>query len=316
LDILILGGTRFLGRALVESAFARGHRVTLFHRGRTAPELFPGIERILGDREHDLDRLSGRRWDAAFDTCGFVPRIVRAAAARLAGSVSHYTYVSSISVYAEPLARGSDERAPLAKIADESVEEVTGETYGALKELCERAVEAELPGRALHARAGLLVGPHDYTDRFPYWVARMARGGDVLVPDAPDQPAQFIDARDLADWLVRMAEVRTAGTFNLTGPATPLTLGEFLLACCAALGANARLVPVAESFLKEHGVTPWTELPIWTAGDVGHTSVNVSKALEHGLTLRPLEATIRDTAEWRRSTPASASAGTTLSTPR
>lgn len=315
MDVLILGGTRFLGRALVESALARGHRVTLFHRGRTGAALFPEIERILGDRERGLERLAGRRWDAVFDTCGFVPRIVRANAERLAGSAGHYTFVSSISVYADPVAPGSDERAPLAKLADERVEQVTGETYGGLKALCEGVVETAFPGRALHARLGLLVGPHDYTDRFPYWVTRIARGGDVLVPDAPDQPVQFIDARDAAGWMVRMAEARTAGVFNLTGPLEPLALGGFFAAARAALASDARFVPVAGEFLKEQGVVPWTELPLWTAGDVGFVAVKTSRAVANGLAFRPLAETIRDTLAWRRVTPASEGAGSTLATP-
>ncbi|MGH7741015.1 MAG: NAD-dependent epimerase/dehydratase family protein, partial [Candidatus Eiseniibacteriota bacterium] len=175
MDILILGGTRFLGRALAEAALERGDRVTLFHRGQSGAELLLRAEHIQGDREHDLGRLDGRRWDAVFDTCGFFPRMVTASARALAGRVPHYTFISSISVYAEPIRALSDESAPLATLADPATEAVTGETYGALKALCERAAESVMPGRVLSARAGLLVGPHDYTDRFPYWVARLKR---------------------------------------------------------------------------------------------------------------------------------------------
>jgi 2'-hydroxyisoflavone reductase len=299
-DILIFGGTRFLGRALVEAAIEHGHRVTLFHRGRTGARLFPDLEHVLGDRDGGLDRLDGRRWDAVFDTCGFVPRVVGDAVRRLADRAGHWTFVSTISVYAEPIAHRSDESAALATIADESAEAVTGESYGPLKALCERATLAAFPGRALIARAGLLIGPHDYTDRFPYWVTRIARGGDVLVPGALDQPLQLIDARDAASWLLRMAESRSAGTFNLTGPETPHTLGRLLEACRTVLASDARFVPVACDFLLEQGVVPWSELPLWTPENHGLMDVQVAAARARGLEFRPLADTIRDTLAWRR----------------
>jgi 2'-hydroxyisoflavone reductase len=298
-EILILGGTRFLGRGLATGALARGHRVTLFHRGLTAPALFPEAGHIHGDRDRDLALLRDRRWDAVFDTCGFVPRQVRAATEALSGRIGHYTFVSSISVYAEPLAPLSDESAPTATLADADTESVTGETYGALKAACERAAAAVLPGRVLNARAGLLVGPYDYTDRFPYWTRRIARGGDVLVPDALGRPLQLIDARDAAEWLIGMAERRASGTFNLTGPAEPLTLGGFLERCRAALASDACFVPVAESFLLERGVTPWTELPLWAPDGDGMMSVSLARARSQGLSHRALEETIRDTRLWQ-----------------
>ncbi|MBI1798522.1 MAG: NAD-dependent epimerase/dehydratase family protein [Candidatus Eisenbacteria bacterium] len=300
MNVLILGGTRFLGRALAEAALERGHRVTLFHRGQTGARLLPECERILGDRGSDLDRLGALTFDAVFDTCGFVPRVVRAAAVRLADSASHYAFISSISAYAEPLAIGAGEDAPLATLADPSREDVTGETYGALKALCEREISAAFGNRALIARAGLLVGPNDTTDRFPYWVKRLARGGDVMVPDAPLQPLQLIDVRDAAAWLVRMAEARAGGTYNLTGPARALSLGEFFGACRAALGSDARFVPVSESFLRERRVEPWSELPLWTGGGDGFLSVAIDRALASGLALRSLDATVLDTFAWSR----------------
>jgi 2'-hydroxyisoflavone reductase len=315
MDVLILGGTRFLGRALVEGARARGHRVTLFHRGKTGGALHAGVERILGDRERDLARLDGRRWDAAFDTCGFVPRVVRASTERLAGRVGHYGFVSTISVYAEPLAPHSDESAAVATLADESAESAAPESYGALKALCERAAERSLPGRVLCARAGLLVGPFDYTDRFSYWVRRIARGGDVLVPDALDQPVQFIDARDAAGWMIRAAESGITGTFNVTGPAAPLRFGAFLEAARAALGSEARFIPVAEDFLRARGVIPWSELPLWTAGDTGHTSIDVSRALARGLEFRALDETLRDTLEGLRTSPPTPGVGSAFPMP-
>ena len=299
MDALILGGTRFLGLAIANAAAARGDRVTVFHRGKTAAELPPGVEQILGDREHDLARLDGRRWDAVFDTCGFAPRIVRESVSALAGRIGHYTFVSTISVYAS-LAPGADESAPLARLADESVEEVTGETYGGLKALCERAAEDALPGRVLNLRAGLLIGPHDYTDRFPYWPRRIARGGDVLVPDAWSQPLQMIDARDAADWMLSAAEAGRTGPYNVSGPAQPLALGDFFERARSALNAEAQFVRVPNAFLLDRGVAPWTEMPLWTAGDQGFMAASLARSLAHGLRHRALETTIHDTLEWDR----------------
>jgi len=301
--LLLIGGTRFLGRHVAAAALARGHHVTLFHRGRTQPGLFPECERILGDRETDLERLDGRSWDAVVDTCGFVPRVVGETTRRLAGRIGHYTFVSSISVYADPVPVGADESAPLAELADPAVETITGATYGGLKALCERAADEALPGRALHVRAGLLVGPWDYTDRFSYWVRRFAAGGDVVVPDAPAQPVQWIDARDAAGWIVRAAESGVTGPVNLTGPRTPETLRGFLDRVEQGVGdpaarAPVRRVPVAPEFLAARGVQPWMELPIWAPDAEGFLSISIRRALELGLELRPLADTVRDTREW------------------
>jgi 2'-hydroxyisoflavone reductase len=304
-DILVLGGTRYLGRALAEAALERGDRVTLFHRGQTGAGLLPQAEHVLGDRERDLDRLAGRRWDAVFDTCGFVPRVVDASARSLAGRVGHYTFVSSISVYAEPSHPRADESAALATLADDTTEAVTGETYGALKALCERAAEVAMPGRVLNARAGLLVGPNDYTDRFPYWVARVERGGDVLAPDAWDQPLQLIDVRDAAAWLLDAASRSVSGPFNLTGPAAPFTFGGFLERANQALGGAARFVRVEESFLTEQGVQPWSEMPLWVPGGASFLDVSLARAVSQGLAWRPLEETLRDTLAWWKTLPAS-----------
>ncbi|MEO5618322.1 MAG: NAD-dependent epimerase/dehydratase family protein, partial [Candidatus Eisenbacteria bacterium] len=227
-------------------------------------------------------------------------RGVAETARRLASRVGHYTFISSISVYADPVPVGADESAPLATLADPAVETMSGETYGALKVLCEQEVESALPGRALHVRAGLLVGPWDYTDRFGYWVRRLAEGGDVLVPDVPDQPIQWIDARDAAAWIVLQAETGTAGVFNVTGPREPATLGDFVEQLRATVGATANLVPVSPGFLSGQGVEPWMEMPMWIPDVVGFLSLSISRALEHGLTLRPLSATCRDTHEWLR----------------
>ncbi len=299
MDLLILGGTRFLGRHLVEAALERGHRVTLFNRGVSGPELFPDVERLVGDRDGELSALQGRRWDAAIDTCGYVPRLVRASAGLLANAVDRYVFVSSISVYSEPVAPGADEEALVEELPDPSVEEVTGETYGGLKVLCERAAEEEMPGRVLNVRPGLIVGPHDPTDRFTYWPRRISRGSEVLAPDGPELPVQFIDARDLAGWTIDMCEERGTGTYNATGPDYALTMGRLIEECEAVGGGDAELVWVSEEFLIEQGVEPFTEMPLWVPREyAGLQGVDCGKAIEAGLAFRPLSETIRDVLEW------------------
>ncbi len=312
MKLLVLGGTRFLGRHVVAAALARGDQVTIFHRGRTEPALFPECEHVLGDRDTDLARLDGRSWDAVVDTCGFVPRVVDLAVRTLGPRIGHYVFVSSISVYRDPVPVGADETAPLASLDDPATEEVTGATYGALKAACERAAEAALPGRVTSVRAGLLVGPWDYTDRFPYWVRRLVEGGDVLVPDAASQPLQLIDARDLADWILGAIERRASGPFNLTGPAEPLTFGGCLDTIQRALASSARRIPVPAAFLGEQKVAPWSELPLWVPEVDGFLSVSLARARAAGLAFRPLEATVRDTWDWIRQTGGPAGAGSTI----
>ena len=299
MDLLILGGTGFLGRHLVEAALGDGHRVTLFNRGLSGPDLFPEVETIRGDRDGDLSVLQGRRWDAAIDTCGYVPRVVRASAGILADSVDHYTFVSSISVYSDTIEVGADEDAPVEELDDPTVEEVTGETYGGLKALCERAAEEEMPGRVLNVRPGLISGPHDPTDRFTYWPRRVAAGGEVLVPDRPERRVQFIDVRDLAAWIVKMAADRQPGTYNATGPDYELRMGTLLEACEAAGGGGATFVWVAEEFLEENGVEPFTELPLWVPREYcAMLEVDCGRAISAGLTFRPASETVRDVLEW------------------
>ncbi|HEX8620883.1 MAG TPA: SDR family oxidoreductase [Allosphingosinicella sp.] len=303
MKILILGGTLFLGRALVAAALERGHAVTLFNRGRHAREPLAGVETLTGDRDGGLDALRGRTWDAAIDTSGYVPRLVRASAERLASSVGRYVFISSLSVYAD-FSRPVDEDSPVATMPDESVEEVTGASYGPLKALSERAVEESLPGRALTIRAGLIVGPHDPTMRFSYWTARVARGGEVLAPGDPQTPVQLIDVRDLALWTVRMVEEGGTGVFNASGR-SGLTMGELLETCRSAGGGDARLTWVDEDFLSARGVLPWTHLPLWIppSGESHRyfQRVGCERALAAGLAFRPLSETVRDTLAWQRS---------------
>lgn len=302
--LLILGGTVFLGRHLAECALARGHSVTLFNRGRSNPDLFAdreGVTLLRGDRDGGLPALGRGRWDAVIDTSGYLPRIVGAAAAYLAARVEHYTFISSISVYANFHPPGPHEGSPLAVLADERTETVDGETYGGLKALCERAVESALPGRSLVLRPGLIVGPDDPTDRFSYWPLRAARGGEMLAPGRPGAPVQVIDVRDLCDWTLSLVEARAVGVYNVTGPSETITLGELLETCRASSDAESRLIWVEEPFLVEQGVTPFSELPCWvpTAAEGIHQA-GIARALEAGLHCRPLAETVADTLAWRR----------------
>lgn len=301
MDLLILGGTVFLGRHLVDAALAAGHQVTLLNRGRHGAELFPQVEKLRGDRDGGLDALAGRRWDAVIDTCGYVPRLVRASADLLAGSVEHYTFISSISVYRDLDQAPVDESSPVGVLADESVEEITGETYGPLKALCEQAAETAMPGRVLHVRPGLIAGPHDPTDRFTYWPWRVAQGGDVLAPGQPQRRVELIDGRDLASWILRMVEARRTGVYNATGPAYELTMGGLLETCERAAGSRAILTWVDEAFLLANGVAPWSELPLWLPeADNGVMAVDCRRAIAAGLAFRPLVETVQDTLAWLR----------------
>jgi 2'-hydroxyisoflavone reductase len=308
LKLLILGGTAFLGRHLVEAAQARGHEITLFNRGQRNPALFPDLEKLRGNRDGDLAALQGRRFDAAIDTCGFVPRIVRASAELLADAVDRYTFISSISVYADFSKRGIGEDAPVGTLEDETTEEVTNEAYGPLKALCEQAAERAMPGRVLNIRPGLIVGPHDPTDRFTYWPHRIAQGGEVLAPGRPERQVQFIDARDLAEWTIRMVEAKQTGVYNATGPDYLLTMGQVLEECMRQSGSDARLNWIDEKRLLEAGATPWMEVPLWipeTDPDApGFAATNCNKAFAAGLTFRPLAETVRDTLAWDATRPA------------
>ncbi len=293
--LLLLGGTKFLGKHVAAAALTSGHEVTLFTRGETNPGLFPEAEHLRGDRDGDLGALEGREWDAVVDTSGYVPRVVAASAQLLAGAVERYVFVSSISVYAD-FAEPRTESSPLARL-EEPTEEFRGPAYGALKALCEEEVERALPGRALLVRPGLIVGPDDPTDRFTYWPQRARRGGEVLAPTPPERPVQFIDVRDLAEWIVRMVEAGSTGPFNATGRPGEVTFGALLEAC----GAE-QVTWVDEAFLVEQEVGEWMELPLWIPAGDGEWRdfqlVDVSRALDAGLTFRPLAETIRDVPEW------------------
>jgi 2'-hydroxyisoflavone reductase len=304
--LLILGGTRFLGRHLAAEALARGHAVSLLHRGQSSADLFPEAEHLIGDRDGNLEPLRGREWDAVVDTSGYVPRIVRASAELLAGAVGHYAFISSISVYPGfPGVPRIDESSPVGTLGDPTVEEVTGDSYGPLKALCEQAAEALFPGHTLVVRPGLIVGPHDPTDRFTYWPHRVARGGEVLAPGRPGFPVQFIDARDLAAWTLTMAERGQAGTYNATGPSWPVTMGDLLEDSKRASGSDASLTWVPDAFLVEAGAEGWSELPLWVAEAEapGLSNVNCAKAYAAGLNFRSVAETVRDTLAWDATRP-------------
>ena len=308
MKLLILGGTSFLGRHIVEIAQARGHDITLFNRGQRNPDIFPNVEKLRGNRDGDLSALQGRSWDAAIDTSGYVPRVVRASAELLADAVGHYTFISSISVFSDFSVIGVDESSPVGTLDDPTVEEITGETYGPLKALCEQTVEHALPGRALIVRPGLIVGSYDPTDRFTYWPHRVAQGGEVLAPAHPDYPVQVIDAHDLAAWIVSMVEARQTGVYNATGPDYTLTLGSLLDTCRAVGGGDATITWVAEQFLLDREVEPWGQLPLWVPesdpANAGFSAVNCRKAIAAGLTFRPIADTVRDTLAWDATRPA------------
>jgi 2'-hydroxyisoflavone reductase len=301
MKLLVIGGTVFLGRHLVTAAVAAGHDVTLFNRGEHNPDLYPEVEKLRGDRDGELHALGGRSWDVVVDTCGYVPRVVRQSADLLSDSVERYIFISTISVYADSSTPDMDEDADVGTIADASVEDVTGQTYGPLKALCEQTVEEVLHGRCVIVRPGLIVGKWDPSDRFTYWPHRIAQGGDVLVPGRSERRVQLIDGQDLGAWIIRLGEERRIGVFNATGPNGCLTMGEVVEGCKRVSGSDARFAWVDEQFLLDAQVQPWMELPLWVP-DVpdmaGFNSVSIQRAVHAGLQFRPLEDTIRDTLEW------------------
>jgi len=301
--LLVLGGTKFLGRHAVEAALTAGHEVTTFTRGQTNPELFPDVEHLHGDRDGDLGALAGRTWDGVVDTSGYVPRVVRQSAELLRDAVGRYVFVSSISAYgdfSEPIT----EETPVAELDDPETEEIA-ESYGALKAACERVVEGVYGNRSARVRAGLIVGPFDPTDRFTYWPRRIAAGGTVLAPGEPSAPVQFVDVRDLAAWLVQLALAGPGGVFNATGPAEPLTFAELLERMRAATGTDAEIAWTDDRLVLDAGVQPWTELPLWLPDDdyAGMARADISRAVDAGLAFRPLEETVLDTLAWDRSQP-------------
>ncbi len=304
MKLLVIGGTRFVGRAAVEEAAARGHDVTVFHRGPAEPEGFPDVEHVHGDRDGGLGALAGRSWDAALDTCGYVPRQIREVAATLGDAIGRYGFVSSISVYPDGTAPGATEATPTSEPpagAEEITDAALGPLYGPLKVACERAARAAFAGRCLTVRPGYVVGPHDHSDRFTYWVRRAAAGGEMLVPSPHSQPLQIVDARDLAGFLVRNLEAGTDDVFCVAGPEAPLTWGTAVPQLVATAGAGTQLTWVDGAFLTARlGDDVFEALPLWDVEDAGLHEIDTSKAGAAGLRRRSFAETAADTLAWDR----------------
>jgi 2'-hydroxyisoflavone reductase len=300
--LLVLGGTQFLGRAVVEAALERGHTVTLFNRGETNPDLFPEVEKLRGDRA--VDAIPDGEWTAVIDTSGYVPAVVRRSAEALRNSVERYLFVSSVSVYAG-FSEGPSEDSERARLTEGQPDDQmlsSYENYGALKALCEDVVVDVYGERAVIVRPGLVVGPHDPTGRFTYWPHRIARGGEFLVPGPPGEQVQFVDARDLGAWMVDLCEGRESGVFNATHPG--LRWAELVESCLRVTGSDGQPVWIDGDWLAEQAVGQWMELPLWLYDpeSVGMLDADVSRALAAGLRFRPLDDTVGGTLELAETT--------------
>ena len=316
LRILILGGTGFTGPFQVRYALERGHKVTVFNRGKTHPGETPKeVEQLIGDRNGQLDAIKNRKWDVVIDNPTMLPAWIRDAAQILKGNVERYVFISTISVFADTSKPGVDESAPLAKYTGADPMKETRDTviaskfalYGPLKALSEQEAEKWFPKQTLIIRPGLIVGPRDETDRFSYWPVRLDRGGEVLAPGDPSDPVQFIDGRDLAEWVIRMVEQRETGIYNATGPAKELGIGQMLDTIKSANKSNATFTWVNADFLEAQKVAPWSDMPVWIpprGEEAGGARISIQRALGKGLIFRPLADTARDTLAWFKSQPA------------
>lgn len=310
LRILILGGTAFTGPHQIKYALARGHKVTIFNRGRTEPtvhpEIFDQVEKLTGDRNDDLESLRGHEWDAVIDNSASIPRWVRQSAELLKDSAEVYLFTSSLSVHADNSKIGITEDDPVATIDDPTVEEITGQTYGALKALCEEEARKAFPEGAIIVRPHLIVGPGDRSDRWTYWPVRVARGGEVMAPGTPDDPTQYIDARDLAEFDIHLIENRALGTYSAVGPLAPLSMAELLYGMRAVVSNEISFTWVEADFLAEHEVAPWAHMTAWVPprGEMaGFAMFDNSRAVGAGLAYRPLALSARDTLEWWQTLP-------------
>lgn len=319
LNILILGGTGFTGPEQVEYALARGHKVTLFNRNRTRPDFFKGkVDQLIGDLAGDASALAGKKFDVVLDNPTTFPFWVRNAAQYLKGNVGHYIFISTISVYPDNSVPDANEDAPTTPMPAgvdpyTTVREHAGQYYGALKTFAEQEVARHYGAAHTIVRPGLIVGPLDRSDRFTYWPARIDQGGDVLAPDKPDDPCQFIDSRDLAEWTIRMAELRAFGVYNAVGPEKPLTIAEMLYGVKAVTTAGAQFTWVPWEFLEEQGVRPWRHMTVWQppyGRTAGYQRRKAEKAIAKGLTFRPLAVTARDTLDWHKTRPPEQQAAT------
>ena len=306
MKLLVLGGTKFLGRATVESALARGHEVTLFNRGQTNADMFPEAEKLRGDREDDLSALTGRTWDAVVDPSGYVPSVVRASAEKLAGSVGFYLFVSSLSAYADR-SKAMVEGDALEELGDMPDDRLLEDfsNYGALKALAEHAVAEKFPQTHANVRPGLIVGPHDPTGRFTYWPHRVARGGRVAAPAPPEERVQFIDVRDLANWMVGLCE-RDGDGGQLNAVNEGVSWSDLLETCRDVSSSDASFVWIDGQFLLDQGIEQWMGLPLWIEdeADKGLHRADISRAAQTGLTHRPLAETVEATLELAETTEA------------
>ena len=318
MNILIIGGTKFLGRHLIDAALKNNHQVTLFNRGKSYSEdEIENVEQIHGDRNSDLAELGNRNWDSVIDTCGYLPQTVKASAEFLKDKVNQYVFISSGSVYQDTSKPNYDETTETKTLDKDQKREVEkidpkgelngltlGENYGALKVLCEKAAESAMPNRVLNVRAGMLVGKFDWTDRFAYWVMRVAKGGEILAPGTPENFVQLIDARDLSDWIIKMIEENVTGTFNVTSKSLDLTFGKMLDEIKIATESDAEFVWANENFLTENNVAPWSEMPFYLPESDeelrNFLTMNVDKALTNDLKFTPLRETILDVYNWRK----------------
>jgi len=317
MKILVIGGTKFLGRHIITAALKNNHEVILFNRGKFSTEKIENVEQIHGDRNQNLEQLCGRNWDVCVDTCGYLPQTVKLSAEFLSDKANQYVFISSGSVYSDTRELNYDETTATAKLTEKQESEVEkidpkgelnglvlGENYGALKFLCEAAAETAMPNRVLSVRAGMIVGAFDWTDRFAYWVMRVARGGKVLAPGKPENFAQLIDAQDLSEWIIKMVEENDNGIFNVTGKPFELDFGKMLDAIKKATKSDAEFVWADEKFLTENKVEPWSEMPFYLPESFeearGFLAMNVDKALAKGLKFRSLSDTILDVWNWRK----------------
>jgi len=298
--ILVIGGTIFLGRHIVQSAVLQGHEVTIFHRGKHNPHLFPTVRKIKGDRKKDLSQLD-EKWDTLIDTCGYFPKDVRITASLMADRIKNYVFVSTLSIYRDFQKEKISETYPAKKISNPDVKKIDGHTYGPLKYLCEEEIKRFFPSRALIIRPGLIVGPYDPSHRFTYWPFRLDRGGNMVVPGSPQYPLQYIDVRDLAKWIIRMIEIKTSGVFNAVGPENTFTMGNLITIGQKSLNRNVHPVWVKDSILLENEIVPWTDFPLWIPHSEemkGFHRIDNSKAIENGLIFTDPEKTMQDTLEW------------------
>jgi len=303
MKLLILGGTQFVGRYMVESALKAEHEVTIFNRGKTNQHLFPAIDKRVGDRNGDLSSLEEGEWDAVIDVSGYVPSQVKATTELLKGRVKHYTLISTVSVYSDftngPAVVGETK---LAEMTEET-EEINGSTYGPLKQKCEEIVKEAFGDQSLCIRPGLIVGPDDPTDRYTYWVYRVGKGGTVAAPGEPTREIQWIDVRDLSEWTIRMIEKQATGTFNAAGLATNPTMEEYLNTVKKVTNSDAEIEWISDEILTNHEVSPFVEVPFWIPKNDTHPDgfilADATEAIKQGLTFRTPEETISDTFVWQ-----------------